>query len=82
MMMVGTNRTRIMLMTMKAYQLTCVVTGLSTCVRHSDMGWHRPVSSQNSSKMSLMGPVGAGSRVQVGGIGVEDLRMKRMVVFK
>ena len=63
MIIVGTNLTRIMLMTMKAYQLSCVVTGLRTCVRHSDMGWQTPVSSQNSSRMSLMGAVGAGSRV-------------------
>ena len=76
MIIVGTNLTRIMLMTMKAYQLTCDVTGLSTCVRHSDMGRHLPVSSQNSSRMSLIGTVGAGSRVQVGGkvldLGIES----------
>ena len=72
MMKVGTNLTRNMLMTMKAYQLFCVVTGLSTCVRHSDIGRHLPVASQISSRMSSAGIVGAGSRVKVGGQ-VEDL---------
>ena len=78
MIIVGTNLTRIMLMTMKAYQLICVVTGLSTCVRHSDIGRHLPVSSQNSSRISSMGTVGAGSRVQVGGK-VLDLGVERTI---
>ena len=58
---VGTNLTSVMLMTMKTYQLTCVVTGLRMCVRHSDMGRHRPYSSHSSSRMSSMGAVVFGS---------------------
>lgn len=75
---VGTNLTRTMLMTMKTYQLICVVTGLSTCVRHSDIGRHLPLTSQNSSRMSSLGIVGAGSRVQVGGQ-VVDLGRERTI---
>ena len=54
---VGTNLTSVMLMTMKTYQLTCVVTGLRMCVRHSDIGRHRPYSSHSSSRMSSLGAV-------------------------